>query len=55
MPVTLRYLGWSTFEIVLEDRCRIVLDPLIKGGPEQDAPIPAQLEEFDGVDAARQD
>jgi L-ascorbate metabolism protein UlaG (beta-lactamase superfamily) len=51
MPVTLRYLGWSAFEIVLEDRRRIALDPLIKGVPEQDVPpSPAQLEEFDGVD-----
>jgi len=51
MPVTLRYLGWSAFEIILEDGRRIALDPLLKGVPDDDVPpSPAKVEEFDGVD-----
>jgi len=51
MPVTLRYLGWSAFEITLEDGRRIALDPLLKGMPEDGIPSsPAKVEEFDGVD-----
>lgn len=51
MPVTLRYLGWSAFEVILEDGRRIALDPLLKGVPEDDVPAsPAKVEEFDGVD-----
>jgi L-ascorbate metabolism protein UlaG (beta-lactamase superfamily) len=47
----LRYLGWSAFEIILEDGRRIALDPLLKGVPEDDVPpSPAKVEEFDGVD-----
>lgn len=51
MPVTLRYLGWSAFEIVLEDGRRVALDPSLSGVPEQEVPpSPAKLEELDGVD-----
>ncbi len=51
MPVTLRYLGWSAFEVLLEDGRRVALDPLLKGVPEDDVPpSPAKVEEFDGVD-----
>jgi L-ascorbate metabolism protein UlaG (beta-lactamase superfamily) len=51
MSVTLRYLGWSAFEVTLEDGRRIVLDPLLNGVAEQRVPpSPAKIEEFDGVD-----
>ncbi len=50
MPVTFRYLGWSAFEITLEDGRRIALDPLLKGVAEEGVPpSPAKLEEFDAV------
>ncbi len=51
MPVVLRYLGWSAFEITVEDGRRLVLDPLLRGVPEEGvAPSPASLEEFDAAD-----
>ena len=51
MPITLRYLGWSAFEVTIEDGRRLLLDPFLAGLPEQGiAPSPARLEEFDGVD-----
>jgi L-ascorbate metabolism protein UlaG (beta-lactamase superfamily) len=51
MPITLRYLGWSAFEVTIEDGRRLLLDPFLTGLPEQGiAPSPAKLEEFDGVD-----
>ena len=51
MPVTLRYLGWSAFEITLEDGRRLVLDPLLAGVVDEGVPpSPATLEEFDGAD-----
>jgi L-ascorbate metabolism protein UlaG (beta-lactamase superfamily) len=51
MPITLRYLGWSAFEVTVEDGRRFVLDPLLFGVPEEGVPAsPAKLEEFDGVD-----
>jgi L-ascorbate metabolism protein UlaG (beta-lactamase superfamily) len=52
MAVTLRYLGWSAFEMTLEDGRRLLLDPLLDGVAEEGVPpSPAKLEEFDGVDA----
>jgi L-ascorbate metabolism protein UlaG (beta-lactamase superfamily) len=52
MAVRLRYLGWSAFEVTLEDGRRLVLDPLLEGVAEEGVPpSPARLEEFDGVDA----
>ncbi len=51
MAVTLRYLGWSAFEITMEDGRRLVLDPLLAGVAEGGVPpSPARLEEFDGAD-----
>ncbi len=51
MPITLRYLGWSAFEITVEDGRRLLLDPFLAGLPEQGVPpSPAALEEFDGVE-----
>ncbi len=51
MPIALRYLGWSAFEITVEDGRRLLLDPFLAGLPEQGvAPSPAKVEEFDGVD-----
>ncbi len=48
MAITLRYLGWSAFEMSLADGRRIVLDPLLTGAPDQDVPpSPAKVEEFD--------
>jgi L-ascorbate metabolism protein UlaG (beta-lactamase superfamily) len=47
----LRYLGWSAFEVTVEDGRRFVLDPLLIGEPKGGVPAsPARLEEFDGVD-----
>ncbi len=51
MAVTFRYLGWTAFEITLEDGRRIILDPMLAGRPEDDVPpSPCKLEEFDGVE-----
>ena len=51
MSVTFRYLGWSAFEIIIEDGRRVVLDPLLAGRPQDGIPpSQAKLEEFDGVD-----
>ena len=51
MPLTLRYLGWSAFELTLEDGRRVVVDPMLSGRPEDDVrPSPCKLEEFDGAD-----
>lgn len=51
MPITLRYLGWSAFEVTIEDGRRLVVDPFLAGLPGQGiAPSPARLEEFEGVD-----
>lgn len=51
MAVTLRYLGWSAFEITMEDGRRLVLDPLLAGMADEGVPpSPAKLEEFDGAD-----
>lgn len=51
MSVKLRYLGWSAFEITLEDGRRVVLDPMLAGSPEEGVPpSPAKPEEFDGAD-----
>lgn len=51
MPITLRYLGWSAFEVRIEDGRRLLLDPFLAGLPDQGvAPSPARVEEFDGVD-----
>jgi L-ascorbate metabolism protein UlaG (beta-lactamase superfamily) len=50
MSVNLRYLGWSAFEVRLEDGRCIVLDPLLNGAAEEAVPpSPAKLEEFDDV------
>jgi L-ascorbate metabolism protein UlaG (beta-lactamase superfamily) len=51
MLMTLRYLGWSAFEVTVEDGRRLVLDPFLTGLPDEGiAPSPAALEEFDDVD-----
>ncbi|HTU03498.1 MAG TPA: MBL fold metallo-hydrolase, partial [Candidatus Sulfotelmatobacter sp.] len=51
MAVTLRYLGWSAFEITLEDGRRLVLDPMLTGLAEEGVPpSPTKPEEFDGAD-----
>jgi L-ascorbate metabolism protein UlaG (beta-lactamase superfamily) len=51
MPVTFRYLGWSAFEVTVEDGRRLVMDPLLAGVPDEGIPpSPATPEEFDGVD-----
>lgn len=51
MPINLRYLGWSAFEVTVEDGRRLLLDPFLAGLPDQGiAPSPAGPEEFDGVD-----
>jgi L-ascorbate metabolism protein UlaG (beta-lactamase superfamily) len=48
MAITLRYLGWSSFEITLEDGRRIVLDPMLAGSPDDGiAPSPVRAEELD--------
>ena len=52
MAVTMRYLGWSAFELSLTDGRLVLLDPLLAGAPEEDVPpSPARVEDFDGVDA----
>ena len=44
MSVTLRYLGWSAFEIAIEDGRRLVLDPLLNGMADEGVPpSPAKL------------
>jgi L-ascorbate metabolism protein UlaG (beta-lactamase superfamily) len=51
VAVTLRYLGWSAFEVTIEDGRQLLLDPLLAGLPDQGiAPSPVKLEEFDGVE-----
>jgi L-ascorbate metabolism protein UlaG (beta-lactamase superfamily) len=51
MAVALRYLGWSAFEISMEDGRRLVLDPVLTGVADEGVPpSPAKLEEFDGAD-----
>ena len=51
MAVRLRYLGWSAFEVTIEDGRRLVLDRLREGVAEEGVPpSPAKLEEFDTVD-----
>jgi len=51
MAVNLRYLGWSAFEITLEDGRRLVLDPMLTGLAEEGVPpSPAKMEEFDAAD-----
>jgi L-ascorbate metabolism protein UlaG (beta-lactamase superfamily) len=51
MSVTFRYLGWTAFELTLEDGRRIILDPMLAGRPEDGiAPSPHKPEEFDGAD-----
>lgn len=47
----MRYLGWSAFEITIEDGRRLLLDPFFSGRPNEGiTPSPARLEEFDDVD-----
>jgi len=51
MTVTLRYLGWSAFDITLEDGRQLVLDPMLAGSTEEGVPpSPAKVEEFDRAD-----
>ena len=51
MPITLRYLGWSAFEVTVEDGRRLLVDPFLAGLPDEGIPpSPAKVEEFDGVD-----
>lgn len=51
MAVTMRYLGWSAFELSLTDGRRVLLDPLLAGAPDEDVPpSPASVEDFDGID-----
>ena len=51
MSIELRYLGWSAFEVTVEDGRRLLLDPDLSGRPEGGIPpSPARVEEFDDVD-----
>ncbi len=51
MAVSLRYLGWSAFEITVEDGRRLVLDPLLAGVPDEGVPpSPFTVEELAGAD-----
>ena len=51
MSIELRYLGWSAFEVTVEDGRRLLLDPYLSGRPEGGIPpSPARIEEFDDVD-----
>jgi len=50
MSITFRYLGWTAFEITLEDGRRVILDPMLAGIPDLGVPpSPCRMEEFDGV------
>ena len=51
MAIKFRYLGWTAFEITMNDGFRIILDPLLHGRPSEDVPSsPVGIEEFDSVD-----
>lgn len=51
MSVRFRYIGWSSFEITMDDGFRIILDPLLDGRPSEGVPpSPVGIEEFDTVD-----
>ena len=51
MSIELLYLGWSAFEVTVEDGRRLLLDPYLSGRPEGGIPpSPARIEEFDDVD-----
>jgi len=52
MGVSLRYLGWSAFEITVEDGRRLLVDPLLAGMPEEGVPpSPFSAQDFDRVDS----
>lgn len=51
MSLTIRYLGWTAFEVTAEDGKRVLLDPMIAGRPAEGiAPSPFTADEFYGVD-----
>ncbi len=51
MAVKFRYLGWTAFELTMDDGFRIILDPMLQGRPSEDVPpSPVGIEEFDDVD-----
>jgi len=51
MSIELRYLGWSAFEVTIEDGRRLLLDPYLSGRPNEGIPpSPAGLAEFDDCD-----
>jgi L-ascorbate metabolism protein UlaG (beta-lactamase superfamily) len=50
MAVRFRYLGWTAFEITMDDGFRILLDPMLAGRPAEGVPpAPVGVEAFDGV------
>jgi L-ascorbate metabolism protein UlaG (beta-lactamase superfamily) len=51
MAIKFRYLGWTAFEITMENGFRIIMDPMLQGRPSEDVPpSPIGIEEFDNVD-----
>lgn len=51
MAITLHYLGWSAFELTLEDGRRLLIDPLLSGCPNEGVPpSPVSIEEVTGAD-----
>ncbi len=51
MAITLRYLGWTAFEITMADGFRILLDPMLAGRPAEGVPPgPVGVEAFDTLD-----
>jgi len=51
MGIKFRYLGWTAFELTMENGLRIILDPMLQGRPSEDVPpSPVGIEEFDDVD-----
>jgi len=50
MAITLRYLGWSAFDVVLEDGRHLLVDPLLAGCPNEGVPpSPVALDEVAGA------
>ena len=51
MAIKFRYLGWTAFEITMNDGFRLIMDPMLQGRPSEDVPpSPIGIEEFDNVD-----
>lgn len=51
MASKFRYLGWTAFEITMNNGFRIIMDPMLQGRPSEDVPpSPIGIEEFDKVD-----